>query len=39
MTSRIVKDEIDGGMNNLVFDESNKERPQWRWCSNTVDPR
>ena len=39
MTSRVVKDEIDGGVTNLVFDEGNKERPPWRCCSNTVVPR
>ena len=38
MTSRIVKDENDGGLSNLVFDEGNKERPPWRCCSNTVVP-
>ena len=34
-----MKDEIDGGVTNLVFDKSNKERPPWRCCSNTVVPR
>ena len=38
MTSRVVKDEIDGGVTNLVFDEGNKETT-WRCCSNTVVPR
>ena len=39
MASRVVKDEIDGGVSNLVFDEGNKERQPWRCCSNTIVPR
>ena len=39
MTSQTVKDEIDGGVTNLVFDERNKERPPWRRSSNIVVPR
>ena len=36
MTSRVAKDEIDGCMKNLNFNEDNKEKPPWRCCSNTV---
>ena len=39
MKNRAVKDEIDEGMTNLVFDDGNRERTTWRCCSNTVVPR
>ena len=33
------RDEVDAGINNLVFDVNNKERPPWRCCSNSTVPR
>ena len=36
MNNRVTRDEIDGGITNLVFAEGNRERPPWRCCSNTV---
>ena len=36
MSTRVTRDEIDGGITNLVFDDGNRERPPWRCCSNTV---
>ena len=39
MSTRVTRDEIDGGITNLVFDYGNRERPPWRCCSNTVVPR
>ena len=32
-------DEADAGISNLIFDVNNKERPQWRCCSNSTVPR
>ena len=39
MTNPVVRDENDGGITNLVFDDGNRERSPWRCCSNTIVPR
>ena len=39
MSTRVTRDEIDGGITNLVFGDGNRERPPWRCCSITVFPR
>lgn len=33
------KDTPDLGLENLVFDQDNQERPSWRFCNNVTLPR
>ena len=33
------KDTPDLGLENLVFDQDNQERPSWRFCNNVTIPR